>query len=43
MSKVMRSGRSMVRTTPFHVWNSTTFICAADSRPCGSAILTIGG
>ena len=31
----MRSGLSIALVVAFQVWNSITFICAADSRPCG--------
>ena len=39
----MRSGLPMAVFTAFQVWNSTTFICAADSRPSGVATSSIGG
>ena len=41
-SNVMRSGLSIAFLTAFQVWNSITFIWAADSRPSGRAISSIG-
>jgi hypothetical protein len=43
MSKVMRSGLAICDFTPFQVWNSITFICAADSSPSADTISSIAG